>query len=123
MKIRGFLAILMLAAVIVVALQFVKTGGTAKIQQDVGTFSRAKAMLTETNFKTLSRAIDTHQATQGEMPARLDDLGMSLPLTTGKQDGWGRVIRYEIISETSFRLTSAGPDGRFDTTDDIIKEY
>jgi len=38
-------------------------------------------------------------------------------------DAWGREIRYEKLSDSSFRLTSAGPDGQYETGDDIVKEY
>ena len=123
MKFRGLLVILLMVAVIWAVMHILKVGGTAKIKKDVETFSRAKVMLTETNFKTLSRAVSNYVATQGELPAGLEDLSMSLPITTGKQDGWGRVIRYEQTGGGAFRLTSAGPDGRFGTKDDIAKNY
>ena len=37
----------------------------------------------------------------------------------GKADRWGTPYRYEQIAEDSFSITSAGPDMRFDTMDDI----
>jgi hypothetical protein len=41
----------------------------------------------------------------------------------GLLDAWGRAIQYEKISDSAFRLKSAGPDGEFGTADDIVKEF
>jgi hypothetical protein len=38
-------------------------------------------------------------------------------------DGWGKSIRYERLSDSSFRLISAGKDKTFDTEDDIVLDY
>lgn len=36
------------------------------------------------------------------------------------KDIWSHDIQYEIVDAQTFRLKSSGPDGSFDTTDDII---
>ncbi len=36
------------------------------------------------------------------------------------RDAWGRDLRYEIVSGNP-RFTSAGPDGKFGTADDIVR--
>jgi hypothetical protein len=117
------MAVLLLAAVIAVALYLVKSGGTAKIRRDVETFSRAKVSLTETALQTLQRQVENYIATRGATPAGLDALKEAGPLTFGKQDAWGRNIRYERLTDSTYRLISAGPDGKFDTGDDIAREY
>jgi hypothetical protein len=41
----------------------------------------------------------------------------------GLLDAWGTAVKYERLSDTGFRLRSAGPDRVFDTADDIVKDY
>jgi hypothetical protein len=123
MKIRGFMAILLLTTVIVFFLYTMKTNETAQIEQSIGAFDRAKHRLTETNMSSLNKAVELFTATEGRVPKNLKEVFGQGPLTTGKHDGWGRDIKYEIIDEISFRLTSAGSDGAFGTEDDIVKEY
>lgn len=123
MKIRGFMAILLLATVIVFILYTVKTNETSQIEESISAFDRAKHRTTETNMMSLQRAIELFTATRGRLPKDLKEAMGGAPLTTGKWDGWGRDIRYEILGEDSFRLTSAGADGTFDTEDDIVKDF
>ena len=123
MKLRGFLVILMLAAVVVFFLYTLKSGGESGLPEQIEAFSRTKQRLTETNMETLKREIAGHIAIQGTAPQRLEDLRMTTPITTGKWDGWGKAIKYEKLSSESFRLTSAGHDGTFGTQDDIVVEY
>ena len=123
MKIRGFMAILLLSTVIVFVLYTMKTNETAQIEQSVQAFDRAKHHLTETNMMSLQRAIELFTATNSRVPRNLQEAFGRMPLTTGKQDGWGRDIQYVVINDFSFRLTSAGADGAFDTEDDIVKEF
>jgi hypothetical protein len=123
MKIRGFLVILMLAAVIVVFLYIMKSGGEKDIPEQIEAFSQTKQTLTETNMETLKREIEGYIAIQGRAPEKLEDLRISTPITTGKWDGWGKAIKYEKLSDESFRLTSAGHDGLMGTKDDIVVEY
>lgn len=123
MRIRGFMAILLLATVIVFYLYTMKTNETAQIEESISAFDRAKHRLTETNMMSLLKAVELFTATKGRTPRNLKEVFGRAPLTTGKQDGWGRDIKYEIIDDLSFRLTSAGADGAFGTEDDIVKEY
>ncbi len=117
------MAILLLATVIVFYLYTMKTNETAQIEQSIGAFDRAKHRLTETNMSSLQKAIELFIATEGEVPKNFKEVFGQVPLITGKQDGWGRDIKYEVIDELRFRLTSAGSDGAFGTDDDIVKEY
>jgi hypothetical protein len=113
----------MLAAVIVFFLYTLKSGGSKDIPEQIEAFSRAKQRLTETNMETLKKQISGYIAIQGAAPQRLEDLRMTTPITTGKWDGWGKAIKYERLSDESFRLTSAGHDGKFGTQDDIVVQY
>jgi hypothetical protein len=123
MKIRGFMAVLLLATVIVFILYTVKTNETAQIEQSISAFDRAKHRTTETNMNSLERTIELYTATNGRVPKNLQEAFGRTPLTTGKKDGWGRDIKYEILGSDSFRLTSAGADGTFGTEDDIVKDF
>jgi hypothetical protein len=123
MKIRGFLVILLLCMVIAYFVYFAKTGGKAGIKAEVDQFVKTKIKLTEANLSNFEQIITGFMASEGRAPADLADLRRSQPVLSGAVDGWGREIRYERISDMSFRLTSAGSDGAFDTPDDIRKEY
>ena len=123
MQIRGFLAILLLAMVIVFFLYIVKTGQKSAVEETVDAFDRAKHHLTETNMKSLERLINLYAAEHGAFPSSLDDLSGMGPMTTGKKDAWSMDIKYERISGLKFRLTSSGPDCRFGSEDDIVMEF
>jgi len=123
MKIRGFMAILLLVAVVVFFLYTLKSGGNKDIPEQIAAFSSTKQKLTETNLSSLQKEVLAYIVNNGTAPQNLDDIRFSSALTTGKWDAWGNKIKYERLSEESFRLTSAGHDGTFGTKDDIISEY
>ena len=37
----------------------------------------------------------------------------------GIVDAWGNAMQYRLTSESRFEIVSAGPDGQFDTDDDV----
>jgi hypothetical protein len=78
------------------------------------------AELTRTNLSTLARAIEFFSGTEGRLPDDLSDLAKARILGATTTDAWGRPIQYEKLSESSFRLTSPGQDGRLSTSDDIV---
>jgi len=123
MKVRGFLAVLLLAMVIVYFAFFMKTGEKMNLQGQVERFGRAKADLTEVNMGQLAKIVLADMAVRGKPAASLKTLERTNPMASAALDGWGRPFRYERLSDDSFRLASAGSDGKFDTEDDIVKEY
>jgi hypothetical protein len=123
MKIRGFMVIILLVAVVVFFLYTLKSGGNKDIPEQIEAFSSTKQKLTETNLSSLQKEVLSYIVSNGTTPQRLDDIRFSPALTTGKWDAWGNNIKYERLSDENFRLTSAGHDGAFGTKDDIIKEY
>ena len=123
MKIRGFMVIILLVAVVVFFLYTLKSGGNKDIPDQIEAFSSTKQKLTETNLSSLQKEVLSYIVSNGTTPQRLDDIRFSPALTTGKWDAWGNNIKYERLSDENFRLTSAGHDGAFGTKDDIIKEY
>lgn len=125
MKIRGLLIIVMLGAVVVYFVYFAKMGNDKGIlQTEIEQFAKTKIKLTEVNIESLARVILSYAAGEQGLPEDLKQLQRSRPsLGTGLLDAWGRAIKYEKISDAAFRLRSAGPDGAYDTADDIVKEF
>jgi hypothetical protein len=123
MKIRGFMVIILLVAVVVFFLYTLKSGGNKNIPEQIEAFSSAKQKLTETNLSSLQREVLSYVVSNGTTPQSLDDIRFSPALTTGKWDAWGKEVKYERLSEENFKLTSAGQDGVFGTEDDIVTEY
>jgi hypothetical protein len=123
MKIRGLLIVVVLALIVVYAVYFTKTGGKSNLKVMVDQYAEAKIDLTKINLSTLERIIAERAAAEGQAPADLKELQRLQPMPVSALDAWGREIRYEKLSDSSFRLTSSGPDGQFGTGDDIVKEY
>jgi hypothetical protein len=125
MKIRGLLIIVMLGAVVVYFLYFAKMGNDkGALQTEVEQFAKTKIKLTEVNMESLARVVLGYATGEQGLPEDLKQLQRSRPsLGMGLLDAWGRAIKYEKISDTAFRLRSAGPDGVYDTADDIVKEF
>jgi len=124
MKVGGSLVVLVLAAAVVYFIFFAEVAdhkGALEIQVDK--YLESKVKLTGANLEALSREV-LNYATQGEgLPESLDALRKFHPTAAALPDAWGRRIRYEKLSDDSFRLRSAGPDGAFDTEDDIVKDF
>ena len=64
---------------------------------------------------------------EGALPGSIEDLlpgvqGGEGYLATMPRDGWGRRLRLRINEDDTYDLRSAGPDGRFETADDLIAE-
>ena len=60
----------------------------------------------------------------GKLPAALSDLGRpsekNMFMTA---DPWGTQFKYTQLGDDHFELTSAGPDGKFGTSDDITEKF
>jgi len=125
MKVRGLLIVVILALIVIYAVYFWKTGdkGRTNLEVMVDKYAQAKVDLTKVNLVQLEKIIAERIASEGQAPADLKELQRFQPIVVSFLDAWGREIRYERLSDSSFRLTSAGADGEFDTDDDILKEY
>lgn len=123
MRIKGFLAVLILIAVGAYFIMTIKSKEVEGIEAQVDAFLAAKTELTKTNMAALQRAVNIYIAQVGKNPETLQDLSKMQPMAAAQVDGWGKVIRYEKLSEDRFRLISAGPDGVFQTRDDIVRDY
>ncbi len=124
MKIRGLLIGIILAMVAVYFIFFTKVAddkGGLEIMVDK--YAESKVKLTGANLEALSRAVLTFAAEGEGLPDSLQALRRFHPTAGSLPDAWGHAIRYERLSDDSFRLTSAGPDGAFGTADDISKDF
>lgn len=125
MKIRGMLAVVLLAVVVVYFVYFAKSGNDKGVlQTEIEQYAKAKATLTQANMASVAREVISYAAGGEGLPEDLKQVQRSRPsLGMGLLDGWGRAVRYERLSDSAFRLRSAGPDGVFDTADDIVKDF
>lgn len=77
----------------------------------------------EGDFRALNTALTSYAATEGSYPQ--GDLGHTLSSYMPRvpaHDPWGKGYRYTRLAENDYELRSAGPDGAFDTGDDIVME-
>jgi hypothetical protein len=80
-------------------------------------------------MQQLAQGVEKYRsANNGALPnardivALTDTLNPSYMSTLIREDAWGRPIGYEVIADATFRLVSAGADGRRGTADDIVLE-
>lgn len=100
-----------------------KAGNQKQLPAQIEAFGSMKDKLTRTNLKTLEKVITSYIAQVGETPRTLKDLDRFHLISAARVDAWGKAIKYERLSESRFRLVSAGKDRLFKTDDDIISEY
>jgi hypothetical protein len=122
MRIGGALIGLLVVVVVIYALLFMKSGQKSHIEAAADALTKAGIAATQANLSQLEKVVTSFVAGEGRSPESWQDMRSLRYIMTGTTDGWGRVVRYEKTSETGFRLVSAGPDGRFDTADDLAVE-
>ncbi len=124
MKVRGLLIGVILALVAVYALFFMKVADhKGGLEIEVDKYLESKIKLTAVNLESLSREVLSYASEGQGLPESLDALRRFHPTAGSQPDAWGRKIRYERLSDEGFRLRSAGPDGVFETADDIVKDF
>jgi len=124
MKTKGLLVVVLLAMVAVYFIFFAKVADDkGGLQIEVDKYLQTKINLTRVNLESLSREVLSYAAGGEGLPESLEALRRFHPTAAALPDAWGRKIRYERLSDSSFRLRSAGPDGAFETEDDIVKDY
>lgn len=75
-------------------------------------------MMTGQAMVQSQQKINTFEVNHGALPG--DAEGNTL--LSGERDGWGHPLRYEQTGPQSFEIRSAGPDGIFDNTDDMVQQ-
>jgi len=79
-------------------------------------------------LQRLAEAVEKYRASNGSLPNATDIVALTDALHPSytpdliREDGWGHPIVYEVTGNTTFRLVSAGADGRRGTADDIVLE-
>lgn len=79
-------------------------------------------------LEKLSRGIQEYRKQHGSVPnvenivALTDILHPRFSPDLIRNDAWGHQIEYQVLGGNSFRLRSAGADGRPNTSDDIVVE-
>jgi len=86
-----------------------------------GYLKRARTRVTKTSMNTIKTTINTYSADNaGSAPASLSALIPSYLDPGADLDAWERPFYYNTPGQTQlFDLISAGPDGEFQTADDI----
>ena len=87
-----------------------------------------KAVQTEETRKmleTIATAVGQYRLKNGSLPTFRDYVTLSDKLYPDylaqliRNDAWNRPLAAQLVGMNTIRLTSAGPDGKFDTPDDI----
>ncbi len=82
---------------------------------------RKKTAITRAQLEEAKDIIVEHQIETGEVPKGIEGNKLVLHL----EDGWETPVRYDLITEgehkDTYILRSAGPDGEWETRDDITK--
>jgi len=86
-----------------------------------GFLQRARTRVTKTTMMTIKTAINTYSADNaGNAPENLQTLIPSYLDPGADLDAWERAFYYRAPGQTQmFDLISSGPDGEFQTSDDI----
>jgi hypothetical protein len=89
-----------------------------------GPFAALKVREVPQLIKTDAGQIALYKSQHGKLPEILSDLGKpsekNLFFTA---DPWGTKFKYTKLGDDHFELTSAGPDGKFGTSDDITESF
>lgn len=119
---RGFIALFIVACGVVYLLWMARTG-KEKTLKDIKAYDQTQVELTKINMTALQQAVVTFIAQEGRTPENLKEMQRINPVPVTSLDAWGTAIKYERLSDDNFRLTSAGRDKAFGTSDDIIVTY
>lgn len=112
---------ILLLVVVVVILGTVSMAALGRREGD------QRTVATEVAMRTLHAAVARYQTVVGSRPASLDDLtregvgGLAEPILSSDAvpvDGWGNPLRY-YGKGREVRFKSAGPDGVYNTVDDV----
>ncbi|MHC5005104.1 MAG: type II secretion system protein GspG [Planctomycetota bacterium] len=116
----GLVGTVVWVAITIVALVVGLLGAVAAVVVGGVAFALVQPEVVEITSDMLNVAIATrhHEQTSDKRPTGLEDLGLSAAAMT---DPWGNPYQFELRdAEPGFELISAGQDGLFDTSDDIL---
>jgi hypothetical protein len=93
----------------------------------IQTLDFVKAEETRKTLDTIAEAIDRYRRENGSLPVFKDYITLSDLLSPKymtpliRLDAWRRPLEAELRGSKTIVIRSAGPDGKFGTTDDIVK--
>ncbi len=128
---KGFTMVELMAVLVIIGL-LATLVGTQVLKQ----IAHAKEATTKANLKTLHAAVSQFYMELGQLPSEEMGLQALVEAPPGLEekwtgylteseipkDGWQHDFKFEIVPGTAsnFFIRSAGPDGEFDTDDDLL---
>ena len=128
---KGFTMVELMAVLVIIGL-LATLVGTQVLKQ----IHQAKIATTKANLKTLHAAVSQFYMELGQLPSEEMGLQALVEAPPGLEekwtgyltekeipkDGWKNDFKFEVVPGTtsSFVIRSAGPDGEFDTDDDLL---
>jgi len=88
-----------------------------------GVFADLKIKLASQVMTNDAGRIALYKLDNGRLPKTLDEVPTSRDAPFVKTDPWLKPLRYTPHDDGTFELRSAGPDGAFDTADDIAQTF
>lgn len=104
----GVLGTVLLSVAVVGLFQFSNVTGIGVLQ--FPTFAQTSPQMIEA-----TEVIDDYYSQQNALP----DEAEGQRLLSGRTDVWGAALRYRRLDANQYAIVSAGPDGQFDTDDDL----
>ncbi len=116
---------MLLVAVVLGSLYFLKNSdGKNIVEQKRDFVNEAKVTLLQTRIVRLREALNAYFTDHGEYPELMDLLVPDyLQNQQELQDPWGMPMRLERDESLNTIVLSAGPDGAWDTDDDISRSF
>ncbi len=97
-----------------------------KVDRIVAAIQAARTAETETDMRDIRNAIEEYRKVHGRVPDTssftdlIDQLNPRFLSSVIRLDGWKEPFAYRPVGTNNFVLTSAGPDRRLGTPDDIV---
>jgi len=102
-------------------------GQWEKVNDLIQTLDFVRAEETRKMLDTIAEAIEKYRSENGRLPVFKDYVALSDLLSPKymtpliRLDGWRRPFESELRDPNTIVIRSAGPDGKYNTTDDIVK--
>jgi hypothetical protein len=102
-------------------------GQWEKVNDLIRTLDFVKTEETREMLDALTEAVEKYRGDKGSLPVFKDYIGLSDLLSPRyltpliRLDAWRRPFEAELRGSNTIVIRSAGPDGKFDTADDIVR--
>jgi hypothetical protein len=88
-----------------------------------GVFADLKIKLASQIMTTDAGQISLYKQQHGSLPKTLAEIPRARESMFSPTDPWGKPLAYTPNEDGTFELRSAGPDGEFNTADDIVQKF